>query len=331
MRDRDELEQLKAENARLREKLTEARRQGEFLLGAIDALPNPIFIKDSEGKFVYFNRIYAAFFGMEREDYLGKSVLELGFLPEEDRKRYQEEDLRLIRDADLLHYEKDYTSAKGKVCPAFYWSSGFAVPGTGEKGLVGEIVDISKERELAKRLQSNVKELERANAVIAAASKIDMLTGVFNRGFLEEQDKVFLSWTRERTVPVGFLMLDLDHFKAVNDTFGHRAGDQVLADFAKLVRGCCRQNDLIFRYGGEEFVVFLYGAEPDTARTVAERIRETCARELKRPDGAAITVSVGVACYHPGEKLDRCIEMADAALYRAKETGRNKVVTEDEL
>jgi diguanylate cyclase (GGDEF)-like protein len=125
-------------------------------------------------------------------------------------------------------------------------------------------------------------------------------------------------------------MLDLDHFKRINDTYGHLAGDDVLKAFAELVRNCLRKEDLLARYGGEEFVVLLPGAAPAAAAILAERIREEVAARPFDANGrlVRVTVSQGVAS-EGGDtlpSLEAMLGRADEALYSAKNQGRNRVV-----
>lgn len=322
-------EELRLEISRLHKELEAERAQKYFLLSAIESLPNPIFVKDDQAKFVFFNKNYGDFFGMDREEFIGSGVLELPFLPPTDRERYQKEDLKLINNSSSLHYEVDFTTAAGEQRPSFYWSCGFETPQTGEKGLVGEIVNISKERDLEAQLKCNIEQLEKANATIAAASKMDGLTGVYNRLFLDEQANSFIPSVLQNETSICFLMLDLDRFKSVNDNFGHLAGDDVLKNFAKILKASCRGNDFPIRYGGEEFLVLLHDVDLSDAKKIAERIREKTARELLLPDGNTITVSIGVSQYRQNESLNTCLSRADKALYQAKNTGRNKVVTSE--
>lgn len=321
-------EEMKQEILKLREELVYERKQKEFLLSAIESLPNPVFIKDKHGKFVFFNAKYEEFFGMSREEFLGKSVLDLPYLSTEDRERYQKEDLHLIENAFILNYDVDFISAEGETHPSFYWSKGFETPETKEKGLVGEIVDISKERTLEAALKINIEQLEKANATIADTSKTDTITGLYNRRILDEQKEILMAGNAKNSVPVCIIMADLDFFKSVNDTFGHLTGDNILVNFAKILRDSCREKDIPVRYGGEEFLIFLYNVDLTIAKKVAERIREKTARDLMLPDGKTITVSLGVSQYQYGEDLYNCVARADAALYRAKRTGRNKVEIE---
>ncbi|MQL53605.1 diguanylate cyclase [Desulfofundulus thermobenzoicus] len=155
----------------------------------------------------------------------------------------------------------------------------------------------------------------------------DPLTGLFNRRFLgkylAEQERRY----RETGVPFSLLMCDLDHFKAVNDTYGHDAGDAVLKEFAAFLAGGVRQVDLVARYGGEEFIIIFTGL--DDARGIAERLcRGWAGQRIKLPDGQVIssTFSGGLAVMgRDARDVGGLIRAADGALYRAKGAGRNRV------
>jgi diguanylate cyclase (GGDEF)-like protein len=171
---------------------------------------------------------------------------------------------------------------------------------------------------------------ERADREAHELATTDSLTGVYNRRTFKELAEPLLSRARRTRTPVSMLLLDVDHFKRVNDTYGHLAGDEVLAGFARLVRTCLRKEDLLGRYGGEEFIVLLPGTAQPAAAALAERIREQVAEtQLHGANEAVrITVSIGVAA-ESGEHLpvlDLMIGRADDALYMAKAEGRNRVV-----
>jgi two-component system, cell cycle response regulator len=163
----------------------------------------------------------------------------------------------------------------------------------------------------------------------------DVLTGLYNRRYLQHRLIDELARARREQRPLACVMLDVDHFKPVNDQWGHPAGDKVLAQIAHLIREQCRESDVPVRYGGEEFAVLLPGASAQEAVRVAERIRlAVAAGGFVLPGGHAIrlTISAGVSSAPPGQAEtelkplgDRLIAEADVQLYRAKSAGRNRV------
>jgi diguanylate cyclase (GGDEF)-like protein len=174
-----------------------------------------------------------------------------------------------------------------------------------------------------KKLQD---ELRRRNADLDRMSRTDGLTGLFNRRHLDEELLRQYSVSRRNRTPVSVLLLDIDHFKKVNDTYGHLAGDQVLQEFARRLKAEVRLEDIAGRWGGEEFLVILPGADPRSSGIVAERIRLATAREPVAVDAGRIgfTVSGGYAT-GPLDDPDQQVSRADAALYEAKLAGRNRM------
>lgn len=176
-------------------------------------------------------------------------------------------------------------------------------------------------------LQASMREAQRKLQELASR---DGLTGVLNRRALEERIAEAFSYFLRRGSPLSIAMLDLDHFKTINDTYGHQAGDDVLREAARRVSSMVREYDAVGRYGGEEFMVLLPDTPLDEASVIAERIRAAIGEEsINTRDGGAIdaTVSVGLATAGSGFRgnVNEVIESADAALYRAKRSGRNRV------
>ena len=174
---------------------------------------------------------------------------------------------------------------------------------------------------LANRTGAQREQLERL-------ANRDPLTGVYNRRAMgEELARAIAMRERTPTQRAGLLLIDLDHFKLINDRFGHDAGDQMLIGFCASLQASIRAVDRVFRYGGEEFVVLL----PDTDRAalaqVARKILEGVPRTIKHPDGT-LTVSIGAAQLEQNEKWQAWLARCDAALYRAKAAGRNCCVVD---
>ena len=154
---------------------------------------------------------------------------------------------------------------------------------------------------------------------------VDPLTGVFNRRHMERCLSDAIERKRRNSAPASLLLIDVDRFKSVNDEYGHAMGDRVLRGIASLVAKRSRKLDLLFRIGGEEFILLLPDAQEAAAAVVAEQLRASVA-ETPLVDGRQVTVSIGVSELQGGESLDSWMKHADDALYAAKKAGRNRVV-----
>ena len=164
-------------------------------------------------------------------------------------------------------------------------------------------------------------------AVLADSARTDALTGLRNRRAFEETLQVELERAARSGDPVALLLADLDHFKAINDEFGHPAGDEVLRAVARALEGCVRRVDVAFRIGGEEFAVIAPGTDAASAHLLAERVRLGVAEAFESAP-ANVTVSLGVAVYpEHGPDAVSVFAQADAACYQAKARGRNRSVT----
>ncbi len=190
----------------------------------------------------------------------------------------------------------------------------------GEAALLAGISDVTEQKVLEERLRD-------------LATK-DELTGLCNRRHFIELAEIELSRSRRKSAPTSLAMLDIDHFKLVNDHFGHATGDRALFELARAMKETLRGSDISARLGGEEFVVLLPETTLEGALAVTERLRERVGRaEVPIGDGrlAKITVSAGIAELLPTEGLDALLKRADDALYLAKERGRNRSVVSGEL
>lgn len=176
-------------------------------------------------------------------------------------------------------------------------------------------------------IHSLLQKLEENNKRLSELSSRDPLTGIYNRRFLIEYFQTEMELLMVSGVRYCAMMLDLDKFKGINDTYGHGFGDEVLVQFAQSVQAILRKQDVFARIGGEEFVVLLYDVDPKAAYEIAERARITVSELLFRGQ-IRVTVSIGLVKAKRGEDVDRLLERADACLYRAKEAGRNRVIAE---
>jgi diguanylate cyclase (GGDEF)-like protein len=183
---------------------------------------------------------------------------------------------------------------------------------------------------LQETLEEREKELLEVNERLRYMSQTDGLTGLDNRRHLNERIEEMFAHAKRLGEPFSLVMCDLDKFKSVNDTYGHQAGDEVLKQLAAILRDEAREIDRVGRYGGEEFMLLLPGAELADAMSFAERVRNRIEGHTFTFPGGTLTrtASFGVAAW-PHDQIDECddlVRAADDALYVAKETGRNKVV-----
>lgn len=176
--------------------------------------------------------------------------------------------------------------------------------------------------------------LEGSNQDLEILSRKDMLTGLFNRGYWEEcLQHEFKRYSRTGSAP-SLLMFDIDHFKQVNDNYGHPAGDEVIRCIASIASEGIRETDMAGRYGGEEFAIILVDTGHEGAHITAERLRASIEAKtvIHGSDELKVTVSIGVAELNDSvEDYEQWIEQADRALYHSKENGRNQVAIFSEL
>ncbi len=196
------------------------------------------------------------------------------------------------------------------------------------ESLSSELLAVNQElNNLTRELNRKNRELARANEKILALSRTDHLTGLANRAYLSERIGQMISLAVRKSRPLSLIMTDIDKFKTINDTYGHDAGDRVLQGFACLMKTSTRTEDLVARFGGEEFIILLPLTDICEAHAYAERIRLALPQKNLLQNGHPIFASFGVSQLLPDEDSAGLIKRADMALYRAKTSGRNRTVT----
>ncbi len=166
-----------------------------------------------------------------------------------------------------------------------------------------------------------------------AAALQDTLTGLYNRGAFDEHLKREIHLAQRQNSPLSLIVLDIDHFKVVNDTYGHSSGDQALKLLAQTIRSSLRESDVAFRYGGEEFTLILSNTDYHAAKRVAERLRIAVAQSSCHHEAQTFgfTISAGVAELKRMEQGSQLFDRADHALYFAKQSGRNQTICAEEI
>ena len=178
---------------------------------------------------------------------------------------------------------------------------------------------------LNQQLLAQLQKVDELNRTLSELATTDALTGLANRRAFDHSLQLELAIVERRATPLSLLMLDVDHFKRINDTLGHEAGDKVLLSMAQLLSGCARVIDVVARVGGEEFAVILPNTDAQGALEVAERMRIAVAQAHWL--GHPTTISLGAATLQQQEDAASLYARADAALYAAKTAGRNRVVS----
>lgn len=178
--------------------------------------------------------------------------------------------------------------------------------------------------EFSDAFNSMTRKLEHSIQEIKALSITDKLTQIYNRLKLDESLEKEWERSNRTEIPFSLMILDIDHFKSVNDTFGHQVGDIVLIELADILRTHVRSIDIVGRWGGEEFLIILPETDQDGAILLAEKLR-VLIDEKNFTRAGKITASFGVAAYHNDRSPELIVSRADSALYKAKENGRNRV------
>lgn len=291
----------------------------------LDVLPNPILVKDRETRYVWVNRAFESLFNVERADLFGR--LDREVFPDRQVAQCNGGDLRVLATGELdeatevvtdpIRGERHTITRKIRL-----------TDDEGEHFLMGVMHDITELAVANQRFAEAAALLEEQATQLRVMATTDSLTGCLNRHslFSDAQARLATNGTDSAA-----LMLDLDHFKLVNDHHGHGAGDAALKHFVECTRSTLRDSDVLARIGGEEFAALLVGVDLPTAEAIAERI---CAKLRATPfifDGQPIAMTVSIGIKHKAAAVDSSItemlRQADSALDEAKESGRDRFIS----
>ncbi|MBX3652318.1 MAG: diguanylate cyclase [Burkholderiales bacterium] len=274
-----------------------------------------VAVLDTEGRRVYNNPAYAALF---RERDIREGSTSFAEIHPEDRERIRSVFRKTVETGIGECAEFRFVLKDGSI--RFMESDGRAIRDAG--GRVSKVVVVSRDITEQKRLEAELREM----------AATDMLTGLPNRRhFIGQLEQETARVHRDGEHSASVLMIDIDHFKRINDSCGHVAGDQVLRHLATVMRQELRRIDTLGRIGGEEFAIILPGAGLADAELFADRLRRKVAETVVTHEGheLPVTISIGVSAIHPADSsADDVLGRADRALYCAKEGGRNRVVVE---
>jgi diguanylate cyclase (GGDEF)-like protein len=295
------------------ERETELRRNTfEFVQRLVDLIPDPVYVKKAGGLYVLVNEAFLRYHQRCRAEVV-KAPNALPYENEETRKLSLQEDEAVLRGAEIEKEEHTIRQASGEEVFRII-SKRRSTYFDGDPVIVGFDNHITRWRIAERELQRLARE--------------DVLTGLANRRHFRDEAERAIARSSRYDEALSLLMLDIDHFKHINDSQGHNIGDEVLKQTVQRCLGGLRSTDLLARWGGEEFIALLPHTRLAEACQVAERLREELAlTPITTGNGAiAVTISGGVAQWQAGESLDQLVSHADAALYLAKEGGRNRIL-----
>jgi len=299
-------EQLRASEARLRN-ITAVIGEG-------------IYVLDREGCLQFLNPEAERLLGWTLAELKGRNLHDVVHFQKADHTPLTKDDcpvLKTINSGLIYRTEEDVFTRKDGT---LFSASVVATPLIEDEGIVGSVAafqDISDRKQAA-------DELRRLNELLARQATTDPLTGIANRLKFNEGLRTEIRRSKRYNVPLSLIMFDIDHFKMINDTFGHHSGDTVLRDLTALVSRNVRIHDEFARWGGEEFMVMVTNTSLQHAVLFAEKLRMLI-DDLEWPWSRKVTCSFGVAQLAEEDTEDRLVQRVDAALYRAKANGRNRV------
>lgn len=284
----------------------------------MDLVPIPLFVKDIQGRYIDCNNAFTDFLSFSREEIIGKSVYELWRKEEADV--FYAQDNELFETGGLQIYESNITSSDGQKHIVQFHKQIFKDSNGNTAGFLGAVFDITEKKEL--------------EDVLARQATHDELTGLPNRRYGMSRLIVLHKLSIRKKRPYCMAMIDIDHFKCINDQYGHYNGDIVLKEFSAMVQKNLRTGDLCFRYGGEEFVVLLPETALEDGYAVMERLRiQWAENSITLSEGQSISsrISIGVILYdgfadEKGTTCEQLLKDCDNVLYDAKNNGRNRTV-----
>ena len=333
LHDNCELHEQLLQRGRVEEVLQERALRLAQLSQAVEHSPVSVVITDVEGSITYVNPEFTQLTGYSADEAMGKNprIIKSGRTPQS----VYEELWSTILGGGVWRGEFLNRKRSGDL----YWELAVIAPLLDASGhilsFIAVKVDITKRKRAEEaltaaneQLERHVAEIEELQAQLQDQAVRDPLTRLYNRRFLEETlDREFHT-ARRHDQTLSVILADIDHFKKINDTYGHRAGDEYLIQLAEVLESQVRRSDIVCRLGGEEFLVILPDCDAESAATLAENLRRIVEKTWLITSGAEIhaTISLGVVSCPGGRGgADDTIDNADKAMYESKRAGRNRV------
>lgn len=299
-------------NAVLGREVEQRQRTERFVQDLIDVIPDPVYVKNADGSYIIFNEAFIRYRQQPREQLLGLKSRDLTTNPNVATTS-ESEDQRVIAGETILKEQHATLPVTGEECFRIV-SKRRCINVDGSPVIVG--------------IDHYITEMRQAERELKRLAEEDALTGIANRRHFNIEATRALERAHRHGEALAIVMIDLDHFKHINDHYGHNVGDEVLREMSQRMRDSFRKSDLPGRWGGEEFIALLPHTTLETAQQVAERLRAQLAdKPVSTSSGdIQVTLSGGIAQRQDADTLEGLVGRADAALYRAKNSGRNRVM-----
>ena len=330
-----DLQEEMAERIKVAEKLQSHMKLLETFRNTITS---PVFYKDSNGVYLGCNTAFSSILGVENDEITGKTLIDLdNVIADEKMSALHDRDMERIQLGGSEKYEYTLQCADNVVRDFQFSVATFADHAGKPAGLAGVMMDLTEINQARQKIQEQADKINEANKILARLASLDGLTGISNRRIFQEQLDLQIRLSSRNGTVLSLLMVDVDHFKGYNDTFGHTAGDNILIQLANMLNSKARSTDIVARYGGEEFAVILPNTDKKGAHYMSTKFQEAIAASTW--PNREITVSIGIASVRfplsAGSSLEEqmqiFINQADKALYHSKTTGRNRSTHHDDI
>ncbi|MGB6328855.1 MAG: ABC transporter substrate-binding protein [Halarcobacter sp.] len=285
--------------------LKEIRKSRDLLNTVINSTNDYIFYKNSNFKYIGCNDAFAKFVGKRKSEIIGCTDVDL--FNKSNAKKFKENDIRTLKEGTSQTYE-EWIPYQGEEVLLQIKKIPFTYSKKEGKGIVGTSRDITA--------------LYKINEKLREQTYIDELTSIYNRKAYREKVKEHLDLFKRYKNIFSLMMLDIDDFKNINDTYGHDIGDKVLIEMTKTIKKNIRTSDIFFRIGGEEFIILIPELNVKNTFALAEKIKDEI-RNMKVIDNTVITVSIGLVQVQKNDNIDTLFKRVDDLLYKSKKNGKN--------
>lgn len=308
--------------------MTEFSKEYKRYKYIIESIKDVIWEMDTDFVFTFVSPTAIEATGFQVEELVGCCMLD--FLTQESKQnviiQWKLNELKRIKGElkKITLYDLEFICKDGGII----WFEVSAKPvfkGHEIVGYIGSSRDITQKKKYENELRMYIEELKSTNKKLNELATLDMLTGAYNRRNFEQYFAESVFKNKKFNSPFSIIIFDIDYFKQINDLYGHNKGDCILQEIAELVRCTIRDTDLLFRWGGDEFIILLPDITLKNAYKVAEKIRKTIGEYDFNLENKEVTVSLGVGEYKNGDSVYQFVSSTDSALLKAKSNGRNKV------